>query len=390
MQKTLRIDLFLSFFLTTIIFTYILLSLQELDTLSLLIRYCFIVFIGYLTIVIIYFDKPNTNKILLFSPAFALTILYFVNLIGQAENTVILNSITQACFFMLVYVISAIKWKDYQVRLFSLFSIAAYLILISLIVTYTETGQYDHINPNSLGAYAFFLCFFPMLRIIDSKKRFKFLKFIAILSISLIAIYFSLSRSVYLSVLVGLFTFFAWKIITFRKVLFGLYFSIVGLIIFFITFFYPKMYTWNNYFQLNELSLKYTGKNIMSGRGQLWEKLLDIISLKPLVGHGAGVSLGTFLNTDLSPHNLYLQIAMQVGIVGIILFALFMFMLWMNFWKNRHDKRVIFSACFFIAIIFHQAFEVSLLQINFGIGLIQWTIIGFGLSFCFNTNKKPT
>src|SRR5699024_8000975 len=126
----------------------------------------------------------------------------------------------------------------------------------------------------------FFLMFFPMARLIISDRKKKVFRFTMLLVFGLLAIYFSFSRTIYLSVFMALITFLGWKLITYRKLFFGLYFIFVSFIIYFITALYPKMYLWNNFHKLNELSIKYTNKPLMSGRGPLWETLLKTIESK--------------------------------------------------------------------------------------------------------------
>src|SRR5699024_4875728 len=117
------------------------------------------------------------------------------------------------------------------------------------------------------------------------------------------------------------------------------------------------------------------------------EIIIDAISKKPYLGHGTGALASDFIGTDQSAHNLYLEITLQIGVIGVLLFALFLYNIWKLFWLNKSDKVVALSASFFIGIIMHQVNEVLLIKNAVPINLLLWLAIGIGLSYCFN--KTP-
>ena len=82
----------------------------------------------------------------------------------------------------------------------------------------------------------------------------------------------------------------------------------------------------------------------------------------------------------LSAHNLYLQIALQLGYVGVGLFVGFFGAIWASLWRNRRSRMVRLVGAFFIGIIVHESFEVTLTQNNLAIGCIFWLILSFGLN----------
>jgi O-antigen ligase len=132
---------------------------------------------------------------------------------------------------------------------------------------------------------------------------------------------------------------------------------------------------------------KYTGKNLLSGRDYIWNILLDLISNKLWLGYGAGALPSHFFDTDLSSHNLYLQISLQVGILGLILLLIFLYFIWMKLRLSLNDKKTALVASYFVGIIIYQLFEITLTQNNFGLAIIQWLIIGLGLSLSFNKRQ---
>ena len=68
--------------------------------------------------------------------------------------------------------------------------------------------------------------------------------------------------------------------------------------------------------------LTHTGKSIMSGRNDIWVPLIEMINLKPYIGYGPGAMASELIATDQSPHNLYLNVLMQLGYIGLMAFIL--------------------------------------------------------------------
>ena len=245
----------------------------------------------------------------------------------------------------------------------------------------------DLLNMNVVGSYSYYLSFFPLLYLLGYTKKLKRSRIILVFSLLTLVILGTDSRSILLSTTFGLMTFFLWKFITKRKLLFDLYFFFVFAFNYFVVIVYPNMHKWDNFYQLNELSMNLTGKPLLTGRNTIWAQLVDIISLQPWLGYGSSVVPEDFLTTSLSAHNLYLQIGLQTGIIGIGLFLLFFYFIWRTLWNGRQSSKVSLVASFVIGILIHQSFEVTLTQNQFGIGLLQWIIIGFGLSFALNKDK---
>ena len=80
-------------------------------------------------------------------------------------------------------------------------------------------------------------------------------------------------------------------------------------------------------------------------------------------------------------HNLYLQMGLQTGMVGMVLAALLCASLFFNL-RSRWGGRVTLAqrfvaACVFLAVV-HGAFEVFLLQGATTVGVLAWMLIGMG------------
>jgi O-antigen ligase len=80
------------------------------------------------------------------------------------------------------------------------------------------------------------------------------------------------------------------------------------------------------------------------------------------------------------PHNLYLQIAAETGLIGLILFCLISIYLGASavssYWKS-HDKNNIASAIILIALFPIQTYSQAFGQSR---NFYLWTVIGFALS----------
>lgn len=336
-------------------------------------------FLVLLFAILLKYKPLSLKQLWLLTPFLAFQLVYIFN------YTSLLHWIIFQFIFILVFFLSAnIVWKKEHIKLFTLISYVSIPLLFYFTFVSTDT-----VNPNTLGGYTFLLSYFPLLYLVGHSKKFIFFRCMLIIPIPLFFIITTGTRSVLLSILFMLLTWTVWKLISKSKIIFNLYFLLITLFCYMYTIIYPNLDRYlTNFEYYDYLMIKYTGKRIHSGRDEIWSTLIDIISLKPWFGYGSGAQPNDFFSTSLSAHNLYLQIALQVGVVGLAFFAIFLFFIWKKFWINRYDKKVILSASFFIGILIYQLSEVSLLQNSFIFALFQWLIIGIGLSYCINQKPK--
>jgi O-antigen ligase len=80
-----------------------------------------------------------------------------------------------------------------------------------------------------------------------------------------------------------------------------------------------------------------------TGRYRQWEAMPQILERSPLVGFGPGSGLETnqrFTGSRKAWHSLYLQVAVETGVIGIVLLVLLLGSLWwkaVRHWKTTHD-----------------------------------------------------
>src|SRR5699024_278771 len=118
-------------------------------------------------------------------------------------------------FFILIYSLKNIEWSKHQIKYFSVlyFISIPILFILSFVVT-------DVVNRNTIGSYAFFLTFFPLLYMIGYSKGLKRSSVLLVFILSGIVILSVDSRSILLSIIFVSFTYFMWRIITESKLLF--------------------------------------------------------------------------------------------------------------------------------------------------------------------------
>ncbi|WP_204180239.1 MULTISPECIES: O-antigen ligase family protein [unclassified Staphylococcus] len=232
-------------------------------------------------------------------------------------------------------------------------------------------------NSNLIGPYMFYTSFFLIVGLKYSRYK---IFYALMVFFSLLLIFASDTRSIFLSVFVVLVMFLLWPLITKTKIIAFLFFIIITVFILMFIFVYPLLPTFQFFMPLEQWMVTHTGKSLMSGRNDLWVPLVEMINLKPLVGYSPGTLASEIIGTNQSPHNLYLNILMQTGYLSLLGFFIIFATIWMTLVKVKDNFIVRLTACYFIAILVHQSFEITLLQNQLSIGLLQWFILGLGLS----------
>lgn len=126
----------------------------------------------------------------------------------------------------------------------------------------------------------------------------------------------------------------------------------------------------------------WTGKNLQSGRNRMWPELIDAIQLRPWLGYGAGAAPGVTYSeaaTHLSAHNLYLQTAFQVGMIGLAALTAVLASVFLKVSaQSKHDPAARACSALMAGLLVEQSFEVVLTQNNFFLGLGCWVFFGLG------------
>lgn len=307
-----------------------------------------------------------------------------INLFSNFSIRGVQNIIQFFLCLSFVLFISNLKWGKSEFRLLGkmascyIFFNFAYWLISGRKIPFSSIYS----NSNFLGSFIVFVLFFVLLGRHYSRKKGLY-NIGAILGMALI--FFSDTRSAVLVCLASVIIFLLWKSIIKNEKRFNIFFwSLITALIAFIII-YPKLDMWPQFHVVSNFVYKYTGKNLFSGRNEIWSALIDLVNSKPMLGLGPGVIPSEVTSIQASSHNLFLQIALQNGYIGLMTFILFLLSFWKRFWRFQSSYHTRLAASFFVGIMIHQSFEVALTQNQLSVGLIQWLIIGIGIS---RTNKE--
>lgn len=136
---------------------------------------------------------------------------------------------------------------------------------------------------------------------------------------------------------------------------------------------------------LNVKTRELTGKNLFSGRQEIWvyiEKILLDNQFFGLGGEAIGGKLDVGNILGISTHNLSLFIRMQGGIILLFLFFFFLYKIWMSFYPYIHNKYVLIGAAYFIGLLVRSSFDLVLVANNFVDSFFLWLpiVISLGIS----------
>lgn len=299
------------------------------------------------------------------------------NIILNGVNYIVFERLIQliACLIVLLFV-AEYEWtkKDYN------FCIAIIRIVIIICILLwgasgLETNTYKAMftTGNALGAALFSY----MGIYLAIPRKYSYIDKLIIL-FGIILMYFANSRSC----LGALLIFIVLRYLFTRKKWIKKNWLFYTCIILFSLF--PILYVWlynSNYrIVINDFSRRYFRKNFFSGRQNIWDGLFELIKQNILIGYGFDGNPEKLLGVSLSSHNWYVQILLQMGIIGYI----FMINILRAIWKTLNslkDSFISLSTCaFFIGVLFWQCFEVAITQNNIPVGILIWFILGMGIN----------
>jgi len=346
--------LLLSFNLFFIYFYMIIKKNQNLYADNSKIYIAFLLYVIWIGIGVLYSEEKKQGiQILLLSILYISLLITIPNLKLTIINKKIINSII-LIFFILNFIYISIFYN-------------------------TSRFSFYFSNPNSYAAFMYYLMFL-FLMTFTTFKMFKLIKILFVLSITLTVAWLTQSLTMVLCFVISLTIIGSWKLITRNKLTYKLFFyTVLGSIIAF-TYLYPLISFNHSFDNINQLFLEYTGQRFYSGRNKVWFDLIELGSKNNFLGYGTGVLPKDLFRTDLSSHNLYLQIYIQNGLTSLVILFLIINGIWNKIYKYKENPNSKIFASVFIGIIVHQTFEVTLLQNNISIGTLQWILIAIGLN----------
>lgn len=223
------------------------------------------------------------------------------------------------------------------------------------------SGTFSHPNRLALAALFIVSCLFYLYLF----KKIKTIEFLIYFTPTLVSGYLTLSRNFLYGFYIALFIFLIANIIIYKKyfykqmlvVLFPL--IIVG----FCAYSYSKVY-------INELgildlffgygnSVEKDYEDLLNGgdpgRGGLIKVyFLDLFSSALVALFGRGIAHGAILEVNLSSHNTYLEMVWKIGIVGLIIFLIIMFLVLKLYTETSLKiliKKVFSNISFYVLLI---------------------------------------
>ncbi|PER82241.1 O-antigen ligase family protein [Bacillus cereus] len=316
---------------------------------------------GYIYIIFILFifssllsllDHPSSKGVYIFIELLLINILFiFLTIYNLAENIIKHISILGMLYVLICYILD--------------------------VSTNGRMSNILYINPNTLGAIVLYLYIFFMFRMNYYKqRRIRSLYFFCVSFLSIFLIFYSQARSIWISLTVFFVTYYMWDFLYKRKIFSRMYICIILAFCMLFSFFYPRLPEYDFALDWNRELLELTGKSLFSGRQLVWKDLLNSAMENPLLGY----SFDMRFNGGMSAHNMYLEIILQSGILGLGFLLILFYSIWLYLCRYGHYVNARISGAALTAIIIHQLFEVTLIQNNLAIGIMQWIIISLGFS----------
>jgi hypothetical protein len=210
-----------------LIVSFLFTELQILAPLTSVLRFALIFFILVILGISLRFGiKKELVPILTIGTLFQT--LYLIRLYDHYKPEAVIIIFYQFIFLTLFVLMATLKWKESHERV--LLIIPSLVFPVLLFFTLTNS---DSINPNTLGAYYYFISFFLFLRLINTQRK---ITTLVILLLIMFAISLSDTRSILASSLAALFTWFFWKVITKTKFTHFAYISL---------FFFSKLFLYS-------------------------------------------------------------------------------------------------------------------------------------------------
>lgn len=305
-----------------------------------------------------------------------IVIIYVAGILNYMSLESIITTLKVGLLFIFCIVLSSFDYEKYSYIKVLKWGLFLYLLIFGIeILRCGDTTNNIGINTASL---AFIICIYFCLLIYIKTKTKRSLIYAILFCIFIII---NRARTSLLVTLISIIIYFCWDIITKNRFIFRLFILLLLIAIF--VFIY--LYTYSEEIQifnfLNEFSRKYFNKSFYSGRNTIWKDLFEYIDKKPFFGYGSGVVTDNVIkNFDKSTHSFYIQVLLQVGWLGMLLWCLLFYSIWDIFWLTKMNKITRLSAAFFVGILVQNMFELTFYSNKISIGIMQWMIIAIGIS----------
>lgn len=246
-------------------------------------------------------------------------------------------------------------------------------------------------NPNALGEYAYLGCVFLFILAIISKRLSIKIITLALIPIMLGGLVLSGSRTALLMVIsfyVLLLLYYPYYNRQFKNLLIISFLLILGFVL--------VDYT----FHLNFIKEQLRLSDALSGRDKIWKVMMTVINENWLYGVGYNNSTFVFnesgeFSTLTSPHNLYLAVLMEMGIIPFIIMVTFFIglilsnqnLIILNKGNHKTMYLIIFNI-FYVSTLIGQFFEHGLFKLS-TLNTVMFMCIAFNLQIKARFDKLP-
>lgn len=290
-----------------------------------------------------------------------------------------------------VYILICVAW--YYVGLLLARSevgrlyLAVFSSVFTLILFFLYIGGGVSAPKNTVGSGILYLTIFSVLLFyLDGRKRLHIIAYIILIGIFMISLDMRGGVAQIFLLLTGLLLSVRFQWLSKAYALWFWAF-IVFLIMLVLFISYSNQFEF--FGQVEALVSDQTGRSLHSGRQLIWPIALEEISNKPVLGNGAGFLINSLPGSETwSAHNAYLQVGMQVGLLGLslLLYALYVTLKNMQVRANA-EVSFVFMAIW-LMIVVYNCLEVSLIQNAMPIVVVQWLILGLLNGVVISKNGK--
>lgn len=254
--------------------------------------------------------------------------------------------------------------------LFSFSVLAIFFLLLS--IGYFE-AQNVFLNPNTLGMAGYLLL---CLTVFGGKQGFAR----GVISLfALLIVILSGSRASLLACLIFFFTYLFFPIFRRNKFVYYLYIFLILGSGFWVVLFVTGSISEELLGFVDALSREYLNKRIESGRNLVWAHVISLVAEAPYWGWGGGIELSDLSEWEFSVHNLFLQVSLQSGLVGLVLFMLLILVIWGALYGVASNRYARVAASAFAGLLTLQFFEITLFQNNLALSFPIIVIVGLAL-----------
>lgn len=339
--------------------------------------YYFQYFVWLYSLVVILFRRINPISITMKRVIYTLSLLWCLQILNipQTWNYFALKN-TFSTLMTMVLLYCFFSFKD---KLNFIFSNCLYTVILVIL-------GYDLINNSTLdntvaGCIIFMTCIILLnnlsnLKSFSNYHRIAIFIFNSLFFLTTMALaYLSGARTAVFTFLGIVFVYLFFNYIQPSKYRLKRIFWYIVVSVFFLLIFYINIRSYSWYEYINDYSVSYFGKNLSSQRDYIWSYSINSLEWwQVITGAGPGKLPDIDHYKNSSFHNTYIQLFMQNGLIGILLFIYLLRLFWDNIIEYNKNN-VYLSLSVVVGIIIYNCFETTLLSNKAFLGAIQWMFI---------------